>query len=171
MNQLLNISPLIKILRGQRVILDSDLAALYGVPTKQLNQACNRNIEKFPEDFRFLLTRQEVEELRSQFVTLESKVGRTYLPYAFTEHGALMAANLLRSKQAVDVSIKVVRAFVQMRQMRSGIAELERKIEKLEKEYDQKFSDVDAEFANVFETLRQLILPPPPSKKNKIGYI
>jgi hypothetical protein len=164
------IAPLIHIIRGHRVILDSDLAKLYGVPTKRLNEACNRNLERFPKDFRFQLNKQEVVNLKSQIATSSEWGGARKLPYAFSEHGAIMAANLLRSKQAIDVSIKVVRAFVAMRQMIGGIQELEKKIQKLENKVEQGFEGVDAEFENVYETIRKLILYPE-GKKNKIGFV
>jgi hypothetical protein len=110
--------PTIFTLRGKRVILDSDLAALYGVPTKQLNQQVRRNAERFPRDFAFLLSNEEWESLRSQIATLKTGRGahRKFLPYAFTEHGVLMAAGVLNSKRAIEVSIYVVRTLVAMRE-------------------------------------------------------
>ena len=103
-------------IRGVRVILDSDLAALYGVPTKRLNEQYRRNRKRFPEDFAFQLTAKETNSLRSQIATSSSHGGRRYRPYAFTEHGALMAANILNSARAVQMSIFVIRAFVKMRE-------------------------------------------------------
>ena len=111
-------------IRGVRVILDSNLAALYGVPTKRLNEQYRRNRKRFPEDFAFQLTAEEANSLRSQFATSSSHGGRRYRPYAFTEHGALMAANILNSPRAVQMSIFVVRAFAKMRETLLGTREL-----------------------------------------------
>jgi len=113
-------------IRGQRVMLDADLAELYGVPTKALNQAIKRNVERFPDDFMFQLTAEEAANLRSQFVT-SSWGGRRYLPHAFTEHGALMLGNVLKSERAVEVSLMVVRAFARMRELVAGNEELAQK--------------------------------------------
>src|SRR5437763_15102539 len=113
-------------IRSARVILDSDLAALYGVTTKRLNEQYRRNRKRFPEDFAFQLTAEEANSLRSQFATSSSHGGRRYRPYAFTEHGALMAANILNSAQAVQMSIFVVRAFAKMREALRGTPELAR---------------------------------------------
>src|SRR5579863_5241152 len=115
---------LIHEVRGQKIMLDADLAEVYGVTTKALNQAVKRNADRFPADFAFLLTRQEVASLRSQIVTSKSRGGRRYLPYAFTEHGAIMAANVLNSPRAVQMSVFVVRAFVKMRALLSDSREL-----------------------------------------------
>ncbi|MDQ3181649.1 MAG: ORF6N domain-containing protein [Acidobacteriota bacterium] len=160
------IEQLILLAHGERVILDADLAKLYGVTTKVLNQAVKRNQARFPEDFMFQLTKEEFDNLRSQFVTSSSTSygGRRYLPYVFTEHGAIMAANVLNSEQAVVASVQVVRAFVKLRQILASNADLARKVEELEKKYD-------ANFKVVFEAIRKLMLPPPNLKKRKIGYI
>jgi phage regulator Rha-like protein len=130
-----SVEQLIRIIRGRRVILDSDLALVYGVPTKQLNQAVKRNPDRFPDDFAFQLVNQEVAILRSQIATSSSHGGRRYLPFAFTEHGAIMAASVLNSPRAVQMSVFVVRAFVKMRevlaqnvQLAEKLAELERKL-------------------------------------------
>lgn len=139
-------------LRGEKVILGSDLAELYGVATKVLNQAVRRNSKRFPEDFMFQLSNEEFEHLRSQSVT-SSWGGRRYPPYAFTEHGALMAANILRSERAVEVSVQVVRAFVRLRAWLASNAELARKLEELEARYDDQFSQV-------FAAIRSLMTPP-----------
>jgi hypothetical protein len=130
------VEPLIRVIRGERVILDADLARLYGVPTKALNQAVKRNADRFPPDFMFQLTRAEADALRSQFVTLKSGRGRhrKYLPNAFTEHGAIMAANVLNSPQAVQMSVFVVRAFIKMRGVLSDTRALARKLADLEAE-------------------------------------
>ncbi len=128
------IEPLIRDVRGVKVMLDKDLATLYGVPTKVLNQAVKRNRSRFPEDFLFQLAPDEVEALRSQIVTSKpGHGGRRYLPYAFTEHGAIMAATILNSPRAVDVSVFVVRAFVKLRRVVAGHKELAAKLAELER--------------------------------------
>ena len=127
------IAPLILEIRGERVILDSDLAGIYDVPVKALNQAVKRNTERFPEDFAFRLTQSEFESLRSQFVTLKRGQHRKYLPHAFTEHGAIMAANVLNSKEAVQISVFVVRAFVRLRDTLATHKELAEKLNELER--------------------------------------
>ena len=147
--------------RDQRVMLDDDLSRIYGVKTKVLNQAVKRNADRFPEDFAFQLTRQEVANLRSQTVT-SSYGGRRYLPWAFTEHGAIMAATVLSTPMAVCASVQVVRVFVRLRQLLVTNADLAQKLEELEKKYD-------AQFRVVFEAIRQLMAPPEPPKKS-IGF-
>ena len=128
----IDITTLIVTVRGKRVILDRDLAALYGVPTFRFNEAVKRNRNRFPEDFMFQLTREEVTRLTSQFAMSKSgRGGRRSLPYAFTEHGAVMAANILRSPKAIQMSVFVVRAFVRMRQMLMGQRGLARKLAEL----------------------------------------
>ena len=151
--------------RGERVMLDSDLAELYGVETKALNQAVKRNAGRFPADFMFRLTSTEAEalrRLRSQFVTLKRGEHRKYLPHAFTEHGALMLANVLNSERAAQTSVQVVRAFVRLRQLLSSNAELARKLESLEKKYD-------TQFRAVFDAIRKLMTTEPP-KRREIGF-
>ncbi len=133
------------LLRGEKVMLDKDLARLYGVETKVLNQAVQRNIERFPPDFMFQLTDQETVRLRSQFVT--SKKGRggaRYNPYVFTEQGVAMLSSVLRSKQAVAVNIAIMRTFVQLRRILADNALLRQKIESLEQKYDEQFQQVFA---------------------------
>jgi len=127
------IAPLIQEIRGERVILDSDLARIYGVAIKALNQAVKRNAERFPEDFAFRLTQDEFSSLRSQIVTLKRGQHRKYLPRAFTEHGAIMAANVLNSKQAVKMSVFVVRAFVKLRELLTTNKELADNVRELER--------------------------------------
>ena len=147
----------ILLIRGQKVMLDADLAKLYGVETKQLNRAVHRNINRFPEDFMFQLTAEEAEFLRCQIGT--SKVGRggrRYLPYVFTEHGAIMAASVLNTQRAIEASIYVVRAFVKLRELLATHKELARKVEKLE----QHMEGHDEQSRNVFEAIRQLMAPP-----------
>ena len=153
------------LIRGQKVILDEALAALYEVEVKALNQAVGRNRDRFPADFMFQLTREEGALLRSQFVTLKTGSGRhrKYLPYAFTEQGVAMLSSVLRSKRAVRVNIEIMRAFVQLRQMLSSHADLARKLEALEKKYD-------AQFKVVFDAIREL-MEPPAAPKRRIGFI
>jgi hypothetical protein len=149
--------------RGQRVILDFDLAALYGVSTKRLNEQVRRNRPRFPADFAFMLTSQEVAHLKSQNATSSlDHGGRRSLPLAFTEHGAIMAANVLNSAVAVRASVQVVRAFVRLREMLVAHRDLGRKLAELEAKYDVQFQDV-------FAAIRQLMLPSDPRKK-KVGF-
>ena len=154
----------ILLLRGQKVMLDTDLAALYGVEAKVLNQAVKRNIERFPEDFMFQLNADEAAFLRSQTVTLKTGRGqhRKYLPYAFTEQGVAMLSSVLRNPRAVQVNIEIMRAFVSLRKMLASNAQLAEKLEALEKKYD-------AQFKVVFEAIRQLMAPPD-RRPRKIGF-
>jgi hypothetical protein len=152
----------ILLIRGQKVILDADLAALYGVTTKRFNEQVKRNRERFPEDFMFQLTKKEAEILRSQNAT-SSWGGRRYLPFAFTEHGAIMAANVLNSPRAIQASVQVVRAFVRLRQILASHVDLARKLEQLEKKYDKQFKIV-------FDAIRELMTPPEPKRK-PIGFL
>jgi hypothetical protein len=156
------IAQAIVLTRGQKVMLDQDLAYLYGVSTKVLNQAVRRNESRFPSDFMFQLTREEVVNLRSQFVTAEPRNIR-YLPYAFTEQGVAMLSSVLRSERAVRVNIEIMRAFVQLRQMLSSNADLARKLEMLEKKYD-------AQFKVVFDAIRELMTPDAPATRRRIGF-
>lgn len=159
------------VVRGQKVILDADLAALYEVPTKQFNQAVKRNLAKFPADFMFALTAAEWKALRSQFVTLDTGPGRhrKYLPYVFTEHGAIMAATLLNSPRAVEVSVYVVRAFVQLREFLASNKELARQLKALEQRIEKKLGSQDQAIAGVIDTLRRLMSPS--STKRRIGFV
>jgi hypothetical protein len=152
----------IRLLRGQKVILDADLADLYGVETRVLVQAVKRNLERFPADFMFQLTAEEFNVLRSQTVTSRGWGGRRYPPYAFTEQGVAMLAGVLNSPRAVQVNIEIMRAFVRFRKMLSSHAKLEKKLLELEEKYD-------GQFAMVFEALRQLMAPPEPKHK-RIGF-
>jgi phage regulator Rha-like protein len=157
------IESMILFVRGEKVILDSDLAVLYGVSTTRLNEQINRNKRRFPGDFVFRLTKEEWDSLMSQFaISKTGRGGRQKLPYVFTEHGALMAANVLRSERAVEVSVQVVRAFVKLRQLLASNAELAKKLEELEKKYDHQFRVV-------FDAIRQLMTLPP-SKTKPIGF-
>ena len=150
-------------IRGQKVMLDADLAKLYGVPTKVLNQAVKRNIERFPLDFMFQLTKDEKDEVVTNCDHLKKLKFSPNLPYAFTEHGAIMLATILNSPVAVQASIQVVRAFVRLRQMLASNAELARKLNALEKKYD-------AQFKVVFDAIHQLTTPPE-SKHSRIGFL
>ncbi len=153
----------ILLIRGERVIVDSDLAELYGVSTKAFNQAVKRNLDRFPEDFMFHMTAEEKDYVVTNCDHL-SKLKFSYnLPYAFTEHGTLMAANILNSERAVEASVQVVRAFVKLRYMLASNAELARKVEVLEKKYD-------ANFKIVFDAIKKLMMPPV-SPKSKIGFV
>ena len=143
-------------------MLDADLATLYGVETKVLVQAVKRNIDRFPADFMFQLTKQEFDDLRSQTVT-SSWGGRRYPPYAFTEQGVSMLSSVLRSKRAIQVNIEIMRAFVQLRRILASHADLARKLSALEKKYD-------AQFKVVFDAIRGLMAPPEPKKKREIGF-
>jgi len=157
-----HITQMIVLIRGYKVMLDSDLAQLYGVATKALIQAIKRNEDRFPEDFMFQLTEQEFNNLRSQIVT-SSWGGRRYPPYAFTEQGVAMLSSVLRSKRAVMVNVEIMRAFVRLRQMLASNADLARKLAALEKKHD-------AQFKIVFNAIRELMTPPEPKKKRPIGF-
>lgn len=158
----------ILLLRGQRVMLDADLAELYGVGTKVLNQAVKRNADRFPEDFMFRLDTAEVTDLnRSQIVTGSQKHrDPRFPPYAFTEHGALMLGNVLKSSRAVEVSLLVVRTFVQLRAMLSSHKELAAKLEQLER----KVSGHDQAIAGLIDAIRQLMTPPATTRRG-IGFL
>lgn len=154
-------------IRGEKVILDSDLAQLYGVPVKQLNQAVKRNQERFPKDFMFQLTAKENEALRSQIVTSnDGRGGRRYLPYAFTEHGAIMAATVLNSPKAVEMSVFVVRAFVRLRQMLATNRQLATKIDELER----KLETHDTAIQDLIEAIKALMAPEE-GPRRKIGFL
>ena len=154
----------IRSIRGEKVMLDSDLAELYGVETRVLNQAVKRNASRFPEDFVFQLNADEVVKLNRSQIVIGSQKHRDprFPPYVFTEHGALMLANVLNSERAAQTSVQVVRAFVRLRQMLSSNAELARKLAALENKYDRQFKVV-------FDAIRQLMSPPEP-KRREIGF-
>ena len=151
-------------IRGHRVMLDTDLAKLYGVPTKVLNQAVKRNASRFPPDFMFQLTMEEATALRSQFATLETGRGqhRKYRPYAFTEQGVAMLSSVLHSERAIQVNIAIMRAFVQLREMIGSNKGLARRLNELEQKYD-------SQFRVVFEAIRELMAEPEPKVK-RIGF-
>jgi len=149
-------------IRGHKVLLDSDLAKIYGVTTKRLNEQVRRNIDRFPEDFMFQLSEIEGESLRSQFATSKTgRGGRQYKSFVFTEHGAVMLASVLNSPVAVNASIQVVRAFINLREIISSHIELSQKLASLEVKYD-------GQFKIVFDAIRQLMTPPDPPRR-KIG--
>src|SRR5438552_2013692 len=148
-------------IRGQKVILASDLAAIYGVETKVLNQAVKRNAEKFPQDFMFVLTRQEFAILKSQIVTSSWGGVRRALPYAFTEHGAMMAANVLNSPRAAQMSVFVVRAFVKMRAVFTDTRDLARKLAALEKELKGRLNVHEATIVTFLQRVLDILEPPP----------
>jgi hypothetical protein len=158
----------ILILRGHKVLLDVDLAALYEVPTKRLNEQVKRNLERFPTDFMFRLNREEVDALnRSQTATGSQKHrDPRFPPYAFTEHGAIMAATVINSPRAVEMSIYVVRAFVHLRELLASNKELAQQFEKLER----KVSSHDEAIVAILKTIRQLMNPPEPNKRS-IGFV
>ena len=156
-----NIANRIYLVRGIRVMLDRDLAELYGVETKALKQAVRRNTERFPEDFMFELTRQEFNNLRSQIVT-SSWGGSRYLPMAFTEQGIAMLSSVLRSDRAIQVNIQIMRTFTQMRRMLAENEELRQKIEALEQKYDEQFE-------MVFQAIKEILFEEKGSQK-KIGF-
>ena len=168
--------PCLLILRGHKVLLDTELAALYGVTTKRFNEQVRRNCERFPEDFMFQLTAEEMTSLRSQTAT--SKVapkgrgGRRYLPYAFTEHGAIMAATILNSPRAVEMSVYVVRAFVKLREVLSSNRELARRFAQLETRLDKKLTEHDRAIGAILSAIRELMHPnaTPPPKGRPIGF-
>jgi hypothetical protein len=159
-----DISSLIVELRGQRVILDADLARICGVSTKALNQAVKRNAARFPEDFCFQLTLEEAEVVlrsRSQFVTLKRGANLKYLPNAFTEHGAIMAANVLNSAQATQMSVFVVRAFVKMHELLGGTKELARQLKELEAKLTTRLDGHEAAIVDVLQRIMRVLDPPP----------
>ena len=161
------IEPLIKTIRGQKVILDNDLARLYGVTTKRLNQQARRNINRFPEDFLFQLTQDESDSLRLQIATLKNQRGqhRKYAPLAFTEHGAFMAATVLNSPQAIEMSVFVVRTFVKLRHLVLGHQELAAKLDQLER----KVAGHDESIQQIVAAIRQLMAAPEP-KPRRMGF-
>lgn len=168
------LAQLVFFVRGEKVMFDADLAKLYGVTTSALNQAMSRNKARFPDDFAFRLSREELNAIRSQIVTaspdltmrsqivIASRRNVSALPYAFTEQGVAMLSSVLRSKRAVEVNIAIMRTFVQLRRLMDSNRELALKIEGLEKKYDEQF-------AVVFEAIKRLIAPPDPPKR-EIGF-
>ena len=168
------IDNMILTIRGQKVILDSDLAALYGVPTFRFNEAVKRNRKRFPDDFMFQLTTEELAALTSQIAMSKTgRGGRRTLPYAFTEHGAVMAANILHSEKAIQMSVFVVRAFLKMRALLGDKRELARQLAALEKELKQRLDIHEAAIVTILQRVMDIIDPPaepPPPLKPKIGF-
>jgi hypothetical protein len=178
------IEHMIMTIRGQKVILDADLARIYAVPTKRLNEQVRRNADRFPLDFAFVLTDQEVANLRSQIATSSFKGiqsqfatashgGRRYRPYVFTEHGVIMAANVLRSRRAIQMSVFVVRAFIRMRQILIAQKDLARKLEDLEKELTARLDVHETAINEMLRQIRRLLSPPsePEPPKKRIGFL
>lgn len=163
-----DVDGIIRTVRTQRVILDSDLAALYAVPTFRFNEAVKRNKERFPEDFRFQLSKEEADALTSQIAILKPGRGqhRKYLPWVFTEHGALMAANILSSPQAVAMSIYVIRAFIRLREEFTANTTLEKRLATIEK----TLLTHDSALRDVIQKIRPLLLPPPVPPRKRIGF-
>jgi phage regulator Rha-like protein len=161
----------IRVLRAQRVLLDADLAELYGVTAKRLNEQVRRNKERFPPDFMFQLTPAEYGALRSQNATLNNARGqhRKYLPYVFTEHGAIMAAAVLNSPRAVEISIYVVRAFVRLRELLSSNHELAEQFRQLEARLDETLTDHDEAIAAILSAIR-VLMQPSPTERRGIGF-
>ena len=157
------IERVIVLIRGHKVMLDRDLAELYGVEVKQLKRQVKRNQNRFPVDFMFELSKEEYDALRSQFGTLKRGEHSKYLPYAFTEQGVAMLSSVLRSTRAVKVNIEIMRTFVRLRQILASNTQLARKLDALEKKYDTQFKVV-------FDAIRQLMAPPEPNKR-KIGFL
>ncbi len=180
-----HIDSVIHTIRGERVILDVDLAYVYGVSTKVLNQAVKRNADRFPPDFLFQLTKREWTSFRSQIVTSNKETNRSQivtgsqkhrdpraLPYAFTEHGAVMAANILRSRRAIQMSIFVVRAFVKMRETMAASKVFVEKLDELEKKLTKRLDSHEQAIVYVLAELRKLMEPPrlPEPKRRRIGF-
>ena len=179
------VEPLLHVLRGERIILDVDLAGIYGVPTKRLNEQVKRNLGRFPADFLFQLTVSEFDALRSQIATSHISGNRSqfatgsqkhrdprFLPYAFTEHGTIMAANVLNSPQATQMSVFVVRAFVKMRGVLSDSRQLARKLAELEKELKGRLDLHETAIVEVLQRVMDLLDPPPQPepKRRQIGF-
>jgi hypothetical protein len=169
-----SVESLIHIIRGQKVMLDADLASLYGVPTKRLNEAVRRNLSRFPESFMFQLSDDEAKALRSQIATSnEGRGGRRYLPFAFTEHGVVMLSSVLTSERAIRMSIQVVNAFVRLRQMTEHHKDIATRMEKLERGHERAASVIEILVEDIDELSREVkhmkALPPP--TKRKIGFV
>lgn len=177
-----SITQRISILRGQKVLLDADLAQLYGVPTKRFNEQVKRNLARFPADFMFQVTEEEFAVLRSHFATSNGQPagrgGRRYLPFAFTEHGAIMAATILNSPRATQVSVYVVRAFVQLRELIVSnkelalrLDDLENKTELMSLKHDTCEHNTRVQLKQIFDAIRELMAPAEPTQKRPIGFV
>ena len=154
------------LIRGEKVIVDADLAEFYGVPTKRLNEQVKRNKDRFPDDFMFQLSAEEKSEVVANCDHLSKLKYSTTLPYVFTEHGAIMAASVLNSQKAMEVSVYIVRAFVKLRQMIAENKELSRRIVQIERQ----LADHDEQIIELVKVIKQLLKPDPPPKKRRIGY-
>jgi len=175
---LLRVEQRILVIRGLKVMIDADLAELYGVPTKRLNEQVKRNAERFPEDFMFQLTAEEKAEVVANCDHLARLKFSKALPFAFTEHGAIQVSNVLASPQAVEMGVYVVRAFVRLREVLASSRELAAKLDALEQktellslQHDTLASNTRAKFKQVFEALRQLMTPPAEPPKRPIGFV
>jgi len=163
----------ILVLRGHKVLLDADLAALYGVETRMLVQAVKRKLGRFPEDFMFQLDADERELLRSQSVISNTpgRGGRRYAPYVFTEQGVAMLSSVLNSPRAIAVNIEIMRAMVRLREMIAGNKELAKRLDELEARIDRKLSTHDRAIAGILDAIRALMAPPAPTMKRRIGFV
>jgi len=161
----------ILVVRGQKVMIDADLAALYGVATKRLNEQVKRNLDRFPADFMFQLSQPEKDEVVANCDHLAKLKFSKALPFAFTEHGALMAASVLNTPRAVEVSVYVVRAFVELRELLAGNKELALKLAELESRIGRKLDSHDQAIAGLIDAIRELMRPPEPRKKQPIGFV
>jgi hypothetical protein len=160
----------IYVIRGRQVMLDEDLADLYGVETKRLIEQVKRNLERFPEDFMIQLRKDEVAALRSQIATSNvGRGGRRYAPYVFTEQGVAMLSSVLRSKTAIAANIEIMRAFVELRRAAGSFQELQKRLDQMELDIGARLSEHDEQLRQIFEALRQLIAPPP-SAKRPVGF-
>lgn len=156
----------IMLIRGQKVMLDSDLAALYGVTTFNLNKAVKRNLNRFPDDFMFRLSREEYQSLRFQFGILKRGQHAKYLPYAFTEQGVAMLSSVLHSQRAIKVNVAIMRVFVRLRSLLAGHAELAKKLAELEHHIQHH----DQQIQSIFQAIRKLMMPPPEPPRKQIGF-
>lgn len=172
--EVLSIHEVIQLVRGQRVMLDEDLARLYGVETKRLNEQVRRNPDRFPEDFMFQLSEAEWGDLKSQFATSSSHGGRRKLPFAFTQEGVAMLSGVLNSERAIRMNVEIMRAFVRFRQYLASHSELASKLKELEIRLDSQIGQQDRQLKLLFEAMRQLReelrKPPPPATKRRIGF-
>lgn len=158
------------VIRGRQVMLDEDLAELYGVETKRLVEQVKRNLERFPEDFMFQLDRDEAAALRSQIATSNNgRGGRRYAPYVFTEQGVAMLSSVLKSKTAIAVNIEIMRTFVELRRVAGSYTELQERLEDLEREMTARLDQHDEQFEQIFKILHQLITPPEKPKR-QVGF-
>lgn len=158
------------VVRGRQVMLDEDLADLYGVETKRLVQQVKRNLKRFPDDFMFQLTRTEADALRSQIATSnEGRGGRRYAPFVFTEQGVAMLSGVLRSDRAIAVNIEIMRAFVELRRVAGSFEELQKRLDEMELDIGARLSEHDEQLRQIFDALRQLISPPTPPKR-EVGF-